>query len=850
MIVHTFFSKSKIIRFCKNNLSCIKHADQFCLRHKIYQWLGIVLFSVITILLLKSYNITETKTNYLNTVSSTSIRLSQGTPIAFSFEAARGNLASFRLYKNVSHTRLSASDKATVTILSSDGDLILSTQVYLYHPSRNYIVVNCANVSLIKGEKYTVIFQISEFADGSTFNLASHETNTFGLITSDTISGDLPLGLGLVPNILYSYSVMSYSHMIPHVILFVLALIGMFFDKFMNRRWVREAYRGVLICTLIYLTQEILNISRTDPMQLLFPFTVHHYFVLFTGLLIIVLFYYLFYAIIGNGTIAIIITGFLGLMAGYTNHMKIVMRGDPAMPWDLFSAGMAAKISTNYKFQITQRFVVSIIMVVLILLLIRLTHTPFIRGLKKRIVAVLCSALLLTGFVYGVVFNKNLLEIMDVSYELFPPLQSYNENGTMLALALQLNHLSINGGENNTVAATEDVIAKYVELAKNKYPDNAAAVNSAVKPNVICIMSESFSELNEIRNLETTEAVLPFYESLKNESMYGDLEVSIFGGGTCNTEFEFLTGHSVKSLLAGSSVYNFYVNYPLNAMPQIFKDQGYESLAIHPFDSAWWGRAAAYPLLGFDQFISDKDFVNPHIVRGYISDKSAYERVISEYENKEDGKPLFTFLVTMQNHADYTEYWANQAYNIKITNFPENSFPCTEHYLSLLRESDDALKELVAYFRTVDEPTIIVIFGDHKPFLDTNLYSTLLGEDLSQLTARGSLPLYTTPYMIWANYDIKKGDAGITSPNFLGQTVLDLAGLQSPDERACLKVLMSKISAVSAVAVFDKDETAYTRDDAIPADITKILDDYEFIQYGKLFLENAVPVPSGSSSAS
>lgn len=843
------FSKSKIIRFCKKNLSSIRRADQFCLRHKVYQWLCIVLFSIITILLLKSYNITETKTNYLNTIPSTSIRLGKGTPMSFTFEASNGNLASFRLYKDVAHTRLSASDKAIVTILSSDGDQILSTQVYLYHPSRNYIVVNCANVALSKGEKYTVVFQISEFDDGSTFYLASHETNTFGMISSDTIPGDLPLGLGLVPNILYSYSVMSYSHMIPHVFLFALALVGLFFDKLLSKRWARETYRGFLICTFIYLTQEVLNISRIDPMQLLFPFTAHHYFVVFTGLLIIVLFYYLFYAIIGNGTIAVLLTGFLGLMAGYTNHMKIVMRGDPAMPWDLFSAGMAAKISTKYKFQITQRFVVSIIMIVLILLLIRLTHTPFIRGLKKRIIAVLCSVLLLTGFVYGVIFNKNLLETMDVSYELFPPLQSYNENGTMFALALQLNHLSINGGENNSAAATEDVIAKYVELAKIADTDNTAAVNPAVKPNVICIMGESFSELNEIRNLETTEEVLPFYESLKNESMYGDLEVSIFGGGTCNTEFEFLTGYSVKSLLAGSSVYNFYVNHPLDAMPQIFKDQGYESLAIHPFDSAWWGREAAYPLLGFDRFISDKDFADPYIVREYISDKSAYDRVISEFENKEDGKPMFTFLVTMQNHADYTEYWDNQAYNIKITNFPENSFPCTEHYLSLLRESDDALKELITYFKTVDEPTIIVIFGDHKPFLDTTLYSTLLGEDLSALTARESLPLYTTPYMIWANYDIQTGETGITSPNFLGQTILDLAGIESPDERACLTVLKNEISALSAVAVFDKDETAYTRDEALPADIAKILADYEFIQYGKLFLENEVPDASGSSSA-
>ena len=830
------FPGNKIIVFCKKTISCIKRADQFCLKHKLYQWLCILLFSVIAVLLLNSFNMTQTQSNY-SKKSTNSIRLNEGTPVSFTFEASEVHLSSFRFYKDVSHTQLSASDKATVTISSSDGEEILSTEVYLYHPSRKYIMVNCGNVSLKKGDIYTITFQISEFADSSTFYLTAHETNTFGSMTNSTILSDMPLGLGVAPNVSYSYSVMSYSHMIPHLVLFYCFLIGLFFTEFMKKRWVREVYRAGFVCTLIYLTQEILNVARIDPMQILFPFTAHHYFVLFAGLLIIVLSYFLFYALSGSGTIAILITGTLGLMLGYVNHMKIVMRGDPAMPWDLFSAGMAAKISTKYKFHISQRFIVSIIMILLILLIIRLTHTPFVRGIKKKLLAVLCTSLIFAGFVYGVILNQGLLDQMDVSYELFPPLQSYNENGTILALALQLNHLAVNGGENNSIDATEDVIAKYVAEVKSEGLDSTALSNAGVKPNVICIMSESYSELDEIREIDTTEEVMPFFNSLKNESMYGDLAVSVFGGGTCNTEFEFLTGYSVKGLLAGSSVYTFYVNHQLDAMPQIFKDQGYITQAIHPFDAAWWGRADAYPLLGFDQFISDKDFVDPQLVRGYISDKSAFERVISEYENKEPDVPMFQFLVTMQNHADYNEYWDNQAYDIKITNFPDNSFPCTEHYFSLLRESDDALKELVTYFKSVDEPTIIVFFGDHKPFLDSDLYSTLLGQDLSEMTAKESLPLYTTPYLIWANYDIPTGDKGVTSPNFLGQTVLDLAGIKSPDERACLRILQTKISAISAPAVYDKQGTSFTRDEALPADIFNMIDEYEFIQYGKLFLE-------------
>lgn len=834
---------SRTCVLCKKVLSHIRKADQFCLRHKIYQWIIIALFAAFTMLLIGSYDIVSTNSNYAGQSSGT-IRLNEDTPVSFSFEARNTKLSYLRLYKDITHTRLSSSDKATVTITAEDGEEVLSTEVYLYHPSRNYITVNCGNAALKKGAVYTVTFKITEFKSNSVFYLAAHETNNFNSFSTDTVIGDLPIGLGETPNVSYSYSVLSISHMIPHQLFFLLFLIGLFFTRFVKKRWVCEVYRGVFICSAVYMVQEVLNTTKTDPMQILFPLTVHHYFILLAGLLIIVLFYYLMYAVTGSGTIAILITGTLGLILGFVNHFKIVMRGDPAMPWDLFSAGIAAKISTKYKFQITQRFIAAIIIIFMLVLVVRLTHTPYVHGIRKRLLATVLSSLLFCGFIFGVILNQALLRRMDVSYSLFPPLQSFNENGTMLALALHLNNINVAGGENNTVEATEDVIAKYAKVAADENLNVSS--DSEVKPNVICIMSESYSDLNELREIDTTEEVMPFFNSLKKESMHGDLAVSVFGGGTCNTEFEFLTGYSVRSLLAGSSVYTLYVNHPLDALPQIFKDQGYDTIAIHPFDSAWWGREDAYPLLGFDKFISDDDFVDPQYVRGYISDKSAFERIITEYQNKDKDKPLFTFMVTMQNHADYTEYWDNQAYDIKITNFPDNDFPCTEHYLSLLRESDDALKELVTYFKDADEPTIIVFFGDHKPFLDTDFYSTLLGENLADLSTRESLPLYTTPYLIWANYDIASGDTGVTSPNFLGQTVLDLAGLKSPDERSCMRVLKTKISAMSALAVFDKDGTPYTNDEALPSDISEILDDYEFVQYGMLFLENtdAAAAPS------
>ena len=171
-----------------------------------------------------------------------------------------------------------------------------------------------------------------------------------------------------------------------------------------------------------------------------------------------------------------------------------------------------------------------------------------------------------------------------------------------------------------------------------------------------------------------------------------------------------------------------------------------------------------YPLLGFDEYISQEDFADPELVRRFISDKSAFQRIIDEYEEKESAQPLFAFCVTMQNHADYSIRWDNQKYDIKLKSFEDYQFPFAENYLSLLRESDDALKLLIEYFRQEKEPTIIVFFGDHLATLDHGFYDLLLDTNINQITAEESIPMYSTPYFIWSNYDLKTGYAGLTSP--------------------------------------------------------------------------------------
>lgn len=844
--------KSNIKSFGRFAIKKIRRADQFLINKKIYPIACLVFLLIVSSFLVNSFNRIVTYSNYAKAITS-GIRMEMNQSVSFAFEAKKSKLSSLSIYKDMKKSRLNASDTLDVSVNDNSGKEIFSKQAFLYHPHRNYVTVDLNGLRLKAGQFYTIKITVKNLSRGSVLYLETHSINTFDQlgekipdIDDQDNSYDVPIGYTYVPNISYHYSVISPLSLTVHLFLLIAAVFMLFFNRLVKIRFFRELYRVFVISLFLYLLLEILNVAQDDSLQFLSPFNWRNTFILTCGIAIIVILYSALLFTTGRGTVAMLVTTIIVLAIGYTNHAKIVMRGDPFMPWDIYAAGIAAKVSSKYDFRITIQFIASLIMVGIILIMIRLTHCKTIEKRKIRIIGSIISILVAISFYYGIIMNVGLHKKMNISYPLYPPLESYNENGTILSFLLHLNNIDAKGDTNNSPQLTADIINKYAQIADDMNLDDNVAEND-IKPNVICIMSESYSDLRSIRNIETSEELMPFFDSLKENTMYGDLQVSVFAGGTCNTEFEFLTGFSVSGLLAGSSVYTFYIDEEVNAMPALFRNEGYKTVAIHPFDPQWWDRDVTYPLLGFDEFISREDFTEPYMIRQFISDKSAFEQIIEEYEKSEEEGPIFTFCVTIQNHADFSKRWDNEAYDLKIENFEDYDFPYAENYFSLLRESDDALKDLIGYFQNVDEPTIIVFFGDHLPQLDYGFYDALLDTDISKISASESLPMYSTPYFIWANYDMPKGYQGVTSPNFLGQTLLDLAGIESPDERACLRVLQTKISALSSLAIYDLEGSPWMSTENMSEEIIKVLQDYERIQYGSIYYKEEELFPEVTS---
>lgn len=198
---------------------------------------------------------------------------------------------------------------------------------------------------------------------------------------------------------------------------------------------------------------------------------------------------------------------------------------------------------------------------------------------------------------------------------------------------------------------------------------------------------------------------------------------------------------------------------------------------MHPGERTSWQRNLAYPKLGFDNFKCEEDLDVPVTTEhGYISDATSFEQIIWEFEQKEPGQPLFLFNVTIQNHGSYTV--ADYPAEVTVTDYP-GQFPKAEQYLTLANKSDEAFQMLVDYFSTYEEPTIILMFGDHQPSVEQEFLDLVYNVGDDGMSMEEYMRKYEVPYLIWANYDLPQMELPTTSLNFLGQQLLRLAGIET-----------------------------------------------------------------------
>lgn len=532
-------------------------------------------------------------------------------------------------------------------------------------------------------------------------------------------------------------------------------------------------------------------------------------FMLFTNTLTAAFFIALFAAAFGRLIPGVICGGVLLLLISLVNYFIFAFKGNALTPNDIYALTAAANVASQYTIVISLRQLVTLLFFVLVVLL------GFCIGdyrVKRR--GLLRGAMLLTASLSLCIWLYACADVVICTYG--------NEgamyNGYITNYCMQLRSTVFRSAPD---AYDRDYILN--ELAE-KYTEEGGTYD---RPNIIVIMDESFVDFSVLGDFETDKPVTPFIDSLEENTVKGYALSSTYGGGTSNSEYEFLTGNSMAFLDYGAAAYQMYVKKPSYSIVTSLEKLGYKTLATHPMNANSWSRDKVYPLLGFDEVSFIDDYPQQELIRGCVSDREMFEYIISKFNDKAEEDKLFVFGVTMQNHGGYSE--APETENVALVG-ESLQFDTVNNYLSLIHETDRAVEYLVSYFEGKEEKTLILLFGDHYPCLPEEFYAEIADSESNIRVGK-----YTVPFFIWTNYDIEEKEIPLTSLNFLSIELFEAAGLPLPPYTQFLKDTNAEIPAINGCWYFSQAEQKLIDVASASGKEKEALALYEQLQYNCIF---------------
>ena len=512
---------------------------------------------------------------------------------------------------------------------------------------------------------------------------------------------------------------------------------------------------------------------------------------------------------------------------GMANHYLISFRGRTLFPGDFLTLRTAANVAGNYDYRpdSMQWLTIGIFAAVLVLLsfLPREEKRPFDwRGFAPAAAgtAVFLAAFFGTGWVEGLGIE--------------PSMWTTRGNGLVLNFTVCLKYMKVEKPD----SYSQETLAALAGENPSDAADAAASADGGTRPvNVIVIMNESLSDLSVLPGVESNMDAMPFLRSLTENTVKGYAYSSVFGGTTANSEYEFLTGNTTAFLPAGTVPYQMYVSPGDPSLVGQMEALGYTTIAAHPYRSSGWNRPTVYADYGFDEVYFESDFQDRAYMRGdertgYVTDRCDYENLIRWYEEKEEGQPLFLFNVTMQNHSAYQMAWTNLPKEVWLTGELENRFQTVNQYLSLVYQSDQAFEDLIDYFSQVEEPTMILLFGDHQPQVATNFYTDVLGTNPDTAAAQKK---QMVPFVLWANYDIPEAQGVELSLNYLSALLMDTANLPMTGYQKFLSQLWETAPVINTVGIRDAQGNWYGENAALPEELDGAIEDYKVLLYNNVF---------------
>ncbi|MDO4961631.1 MAG: sulfatase-like hydrolase/transferase [Eubacteriales bacterium] len=569
------------------------------------------------------------------------------------------------------------------------------------------------------------------------------------------------------------------------------------------------------------------------------------------------LFYYGFYFLVigifllisGTTGFAAAVSALLLFALGMAEYFTEMYSGHPITIHNFTALNTLNEVIGAYSFEFTDEMrkwgIITVVLALLSILLPVRVKKIFPRAAFSAVLIIAAIAMPASYFLY-------FIPTYTISFNKWDGALTYEDQGFMCATGLSVYYSHISKPKSYSKEKLEEICRNIrenyaAEDGSTKETKPAFAVQTPV--NVLLIMNESLSELSVAGDFAVNEEYFPYLNSLyeSGQADHGYLYVPVFGSGTSMTEFEVLMSDSAALLPYNINPYRDFVSAGTGSLVSSMKAAGYRTLAMHPMQGENWERDKAYANMGFDEFL-DYSYYEPgaEYLGNFVSDRYDYKCLLDQINNKNaaDDK-LFIFNVTIQNHGGYG-LDIEEAPNIRLTGELAGKYPFADRYLSLMKASDDAVRYLFESLEEIDEPTMVVIFGDHQPSVEDEFYDEIAGKPASEATPEERMMWYQTPYLIWKNYEDGNAEAGYgpedLSAVYLSTVLLDEAGIPGSGYNTFLRMLRRAFPVIQTNAVIDRDGRLYSWEEALDPAVcpyADILNQYYMLVYDHLAAHNS-----------
>lgn len=499
---------------------------------------------------------------------------------------------------------------------------------------------------------------------------------------------------------------------------------------------------------------------------------------MFLNLLPPVLLIWLFYFLFRQSWAAFICTFLPVLAIALANYFKIRLRSDPLLASDLLLAAEAGGIVGNYTLDLTWLVWFALFCFVAGLLFTIFLMPHGIQGWRERTFGALsCLALICVAFVSlylnPTVYDQTPTQAIRYAWS---DVEVYLSKGGLYPFLHSFRDMLPTPPENYDKEEADSLLQQYEDQS----------IPEGQKVSVMGIMLEAFCDLTDFDALAGQEGVTQVYapwHQLEAQSISGDLLTNIFAGGTVDSEWAFLTGYSTHDEFWKDT--DSYVWY--------LKDQGYQTFGSHPGFGWFYNRQNVNQYLGFEEYWFTEnhygELVDP-VFAQWHSDPLLVQELLAQMKERVQSGPCFSFSVSYQNHGPYSTELPSGPRHLtpEGSGLSQESCNIWNNYLNGVAETLQALTTLVQGLEEMEEPVVLVLFGDHKPWGGNGNSAYIeMGATFDLSTLDGFYDYYATPYVIWANSAAKEtlgrdfvGDGGDFSPCFLMTELFDQCGWTGP----------------------------------------------------------------------